>query len=301
VTEQDHPRRRRFSRSDVPAPLKTAGRTASVAFGRLTAGARLLPAALMVGGQRCGTTALHRALMTHPLIAPPVLHKGVNYFDTNYYRDPAWYRGHFPLARLAERRTRGYGRPPIALESAGYYMFHPLAPARIAKDLPDARLIVMLRDPVERIHSAHKHETARGFETEPLERALELEDERLEGEVDRMLLDPRYASYAHRHHAYVRRGHYAEQVQNLFELFGRDQVHVMFSEEFLSDPEPHYKELLDFLDLPVVMPPSFDEWNARPGGSLDPALAERLRAHFAPHDRDLEDLLGRRLPWRTGG
>ena len=70
---------------------------------------------------------------------------------------------------------------PITGESSPYYLFHPLAAERIARDLPDVRLVVLLRDPVERAYSAYTHERARGFETETFARALELEPERLAG------------------------------------------------------------------------------------------------------------------------
>ena len=64
-------------------------------------------------------------------------------------------------------------------EASPYYMWHPLVPDRIAKDLPDVKLIVLLRDPVERAYSGHAHEFARGFETETFEAAIDLEDGRL--------------------------------------------------------------------------------------------------------------------------
>ena len=91
----------------------------------------------------------------------------------------------------------------------------------MARHLPDVRILAMLRDPVERAYSAYKHELARGFETEPFERALELEDERLAGQAERMLADPDYQSFSHRHHAYVRRGQYAEQLHRLRQLLPR--------------------------------------------------------------------------------
>src|SRR4029453_15824160 len=129
------------------------------------------------------------ALVSHPLIHSANYHKGVNYFDVNYARGFAWYQGHFPTVSILRRRSRGVDGEPITFEASGYYMFHPCAPARMAHHLPNLRVLAMLRDPVERAYSAWKHENARGFETEGFERALDLEDERLEGQADRMLAD----------------------------------------------------------------------------------------------------------------
>ncbi len=113
------------------------------------------PSFLICGGQRCGTTSLYRALAAHPVGLKAVLHKGVHYFDIGYDRGMGWYRGHFPLQRSADRVSERYGVPAQTFESSPYYMYHPQAAARIAVDLPDARLIVLVRDPVERAYSQH--------------------------------------------------------------------------------------------------------------------------------------------------
>ena len=91
-------------------------------------------------------------------------------------------------------------------------MFHPRVPGRIAGSLPAVKVIVLVRDPVERAYSAHAHELARGFETKTFEKALELEEGRLRGEVDHLMADPRYHSNSHQHHAYRLRGQYIEQL-----------------------------------------------------------------------------------------
>ena len=256
-----------ISRRDAPQWVKDGGRALSRTAGRLSAGRRALPGFLLVGTQRAGTTSLFRALAEHPGAAPPNFHKGVHYFDVNYARGQNWYRGHFPL-RSPESRT--------AFESAGYYMHHPLAPGRIAADLPGVKLLVLLRDPVERAYSAHKHELARGFETEAsFERALELEPERLAGEVDRIREEPGYLSHSHRHHSYLDRGHYADQLDVLFQLFGRDRVHVAFAEDFFTEPEPCYDAVAGFLGSPSWQPAAFERHNARPGS---PAARRAARA-----------------------
>jgi hypothetical protein len=278
-----------ISRRDAPQWVKEGGRALSRTTGRLSSGLRVLPDFLLVGTQRGGTTSLFRALAAHPGVAPPIFHKGVHYFDVNYARGEGWYRGHFPLRRVSR----------MAFESAGYYMHHPLAPERIAADLPGVKLLALLRDPVERAYSAHKHELARGFETEAsFERALDLEPERLAGEVERIRAEPGYLSHSHRHHSYLDRGRYAEQLEALFTLFGRDRVHVTYAEKFFTEPEPCFDAIVDFLGLPRWRPAEFERHNARPGSPLSPALQERLSGYFAPHDERLAALLGEVPPWR---
>ncbi|MFG2005612.1 sulfotransferase [Spirillospora sp. NPDC048911] len=287
-----------ISRRDAPQWVKDSGRATTRSIGRLTTELRMLPDFLMVGTQRGGTTSLFRSLAEHPAIAQPNFHKGVHYFDVNYQRGRRWYRGHFPTRAAARRRAAEVGCRPLAFESAGYYMHHPLAPARIAADLPGVKLIALLRDPVERAFSAHKHELARGFETEPFERALELEPARLAGEVEKIRADGGYLSHSHRHHSYVERGQYADQLDVLFGLFGRERVHVLFAEDFFAEPEPHYDRIIDFLELPRWRPATFERHNARPSSPMPESVRARLTGHFEPYDTRLTELLGEVPAWR---
>ena len=282
-------------RATGPEPLTRLGRRAYARVSEATAGVRMEPGFILIGGQRCGTTSLFRALTAHPQVMPPTFHKGVNYFDLNYYRGPRWYRAHFPIAGIARRRTAGHG-PPVAVEASGYYLYHPQAMERLGHDMPAAKLVAMLRDPVDRAFSAYKHEFARGYEQEDFERALALEDDRLAGEVERIRADPAYESFAHRHHSYRHRGQYAEQLERVYEFFPQAQVHVIDSAAYFSQPAPEYQRLLAFLGL-QPFEPAFAAANARPGPPMGAGCRRMLEEHFAPHDERLAKLLGRQPGW----
>ncbi|WP_295661581.1 sulfotransferase [uncultured Nocardioides sp.] len=284
-------------RTAAPHPVKTLGRAVSTRVGTVTSSRRQLPSFILVGAQRAGTTSFFRALQSHPLVHSANYHKGVNYFDVNYDKGPAWYQGHFPTTASLLRRTRDVSGDPVTFEASGYYMFHPRAAERMARDLPDVRILMMLRDPVERAYSAWKHELARGFETESFERALELEEDRLAGEVERMCADDAYQSSRHRHQAYRLRGQYDEQLLRLRGFFPADRIHVIESESFFEQPETTYGGVLDFLQLPRTMPDRFDRWNGRPSSPMPDSTREALHEHFAPHDRALAELLGREPAW----
>src|SRR5919204_149042 len=187
--------------SRIPAPLADAVKAVYVGARMLQAGSRPLPDFLVIGAQRCGTTSLYRYLEKHPNVIGASPSKGVHYFDMNAERSLRWYRAHFPT----ERRRRQAGSGAVTGEASPYYLFHPRGPDRVRAAVPDARLIAMLRDPVDRAYSQYQQEYARGFEdAETFERALELEPARLAGERERMLADPEYESPALQHHADLR-------------------------------------------------------------------------------------------------
>jgi len=278
--------------------VKRAAWSSLVTARTLTGGAGMLPGFLIVGGQRCGTTSMTRALCEHPALFNALLNQEVHYFDTGYGRGPAWYRSNFPLQAYARFAARAAGAAPVAFESSPYYMFHPLAAERISRDLPGVKLLVQLRDPVERAYSAHAHEVFVGCETEPFERALELEAGRLDGEVEKIIADPSYVSFSHQHHAYRARGQYAEQLERLERVFGRDRIHVIDSHAFFKDPEPVYAGVLEFLGLPPRGRPSFKRYNSRSGAPMSKQTRAALQDHYRPYDEHLAKWLGHEPGWR---
>lgn len=279
----------------VPEPVKRMVHAGSRTVGRLSANARMLPSFLIAGGQRCGTTSMYRALAAHPAVVKAVLHKGVHYFDVGYRHGFAWYRGHFPLCRTGERVSREVGARAQTFESSPYYMYHPLAAARIAAALPAVRLVVLVRDPVQRAYSQHAHELARGFETvADFEEALALEPARLAGEEARLRADPAYHSHSHQHHAYRERGRYVDHLERLAGVFGRDRIHVVDSERFFATPEPVYDGVLDFLGLPRLGYPPFERHNARPRAPIPDRSRDELTDYFRRYDERLACWLGHR-------
>jgi hypothetical protein len=278
---------------------RRAGRSSLMAARMPVGGAGMLPGFLIVGGQRCGTTSMTRALSHHPAVFGAALQLEVHYFDQGYDRGLTWYRSHFPLRAHARLAARTAGAAPVAFESSPYYMFHPLAAGRISRDLPGVKLLVLLRDPVERAYSGHAHAVSAGYETEPFERALELEDARLDGEAERIMADPAYASHSHQHHAYRTRGHYAEQLERLEQTFGRERIHVIDSDAFFTNPAPVYGEVLEFLGLPRGGHPVFKRRNPRPRGPMTQKTRAALEEHYRPHDERLASWLGHQPSWRA--
>jgi hypothetical protein len=287
----------RSARDVVPDGTQEAIRKATRAVGQVTAGVRMLPDLIVAGAQRCGTTTLYRLLVEHPAIVRPLFHKGIGYFDVGYDHPWSWYHGHFPVAAVAAARTARVGRP-MTFDSSGYYMFHPLAADRIAMRLPEVKVVTLVRDPVERAFSAYKHELARGFETEDFETALALEPERLAGEVERMREDPSYQSFHHRHHAYVGRGRYAEQIVRLRQALSPEQVMVIDANRFFAEPVEQFARLQAWLGLPRHNPAKVEQANARPSKPIPDSLRSVLLDTFESSDVELAKLLGTTPSWR---
>jgi Sulfotransferase domain len=256
---------------------------------------RILPSVLIIGAQRAGTTSLFYALARHPDVARPV-RKEIHFFDADFWRGVDWYRSFFPLAawqKLSERR----GRDSVAIDATPNYLFHPAVPERAAAVLPDARLLVVLRDPIARAHSHYQQARRKNVERLSFPDALAAEERRLTGEEERVLADPRHRSFQLRHHSYVARGLYADQLERWLAHFPRSRLHVTFAEEFFAEPREVYAETIRFLGLSAWEPPDFPKRNAGQYSEMEEEARARLAARFAEPNERLSRLLGRELPW----
>lgn len=247
---------------------------------------RALPDAAIIGAQKCGTSSLHNYLTQQPGVIAP-LRKEVHYFDLNYGRGEAWYRANF--GRI--------GQAGVNIDSSPYYLFHPAVPARMHALLPEARLIVLLRDPVRRAYSHYRDECHKGREELSFESAIDAEAARL-GRAEQQLASGEIErSREHQLHSYLARGRYAEQLERWLALYPRRQLLVLGFETLAADPLGTLNEALAFLGLPPATTARLGARNARRYPPMSPATAERLAAYFEPHNRRLEALLGRSMGW----
>ncbi|MEX2275788.1 MAG: sulfotransferase domain-containing protein [Actinomycetota bacterium] len=283
----------------LPDPVRKIAKNAGQRFALATSGLRVLPDFLIIGAQRAGTTSLYRYLVEHPNVARVVMGKGVHYFDENYGRGLDWYRGHFPTRSTAKRVHRRTKSPLVTGEGAPYYLLHPAVPGRVAQTLPQVRIVVMLRDPVERAYSQYQHEKARGYESLAFTDALEAEAERLAGERERLLADPASESLSFQHHSYATRGLYLDQLLTWAEHVPAARTLILGSEEFFAEPDTGYGRTLEFLGLSPRSLGTYGKHNARRYDDMPPAALERLIEQYREPNRRLFEYLGREFAWRA--
>lgn len=256
------------------------------------AGARrpgALPNLVVVGAMKSGTSALHALLDRHPQIAmsdpkelnfffgPPVLPpelaamrpakraRDVAWQIGNRHRGVAWYARHWgPDAPVRGESSPGYTSPD-----------RPEVAARMASLLPGARLVYIVRDPIERALSQYRHHRADGSERRP---------------VDDALLDP--------HSQYLTRSHYYERLEPFVDRFGAHRVAVVAQEELAADPRSALRRVFEHAGAD---PSVRVDVGAAPVARPDrPHAGDRLRARLAEALRDdvarLRELAGRDFP-----
>lgn len=250
-----------------------------------------LPDFVIIGAQKGGTTTLHGLLAQHPHVQGAV-QKELHFFDKHFENGPGFYKRCFPQAEYRN------GRRSITGEATPYYLFHPHVPRRLAQIAPQARLIALLRNPVDRAYSHYQMLISRRHETLTFEDAIEAEGPRLCGEADKMLRDEHYASREHQLFSYLARGIYVDQLVRWSRFFERDQILVLKSEDFYEQPAESFRRVLAFLDLPQWKPES---WEVKRKGQYERPMhsdtRRRLETYFEPHNRRLYSYLGIDLRW----
>jgi hypothetical protein len=297
----------------VPGSAGLAERLRAVA---IRAGYHSRPDFLVIGAQKAGTTALYYYLAEHARIVPsrdkelgffaPELFadwpehpnhrilcpRGVTAFDDPraHRRALDWYHGQFPW-------PHELGRGRLTFEATPEYLYYPRSPRRIFDYDRNIKLVVLLRDPVERAFSAWNMYRSFGSyrprvyamrrETRDFEVAIQAELGALQ--ADDTPRDP----------GYVRRGLYHEQLTRYFELFDRRQILVLDSADLRTRTSAVVSQTAGFLGLPEHARDG--DWQQFLVGDYDPAMPESsvrlLRDFYAPHNEKLYRLLDRDFGW----
>jgi hypothetical protein len=277
-------RQRRAAAEGRSQVILDGGGSVPWAEGELETGA--LPDFLIIGEKKCGTSYLYHLLSQHPLVEPAAK-KELHFFDAHFDLGVEWYQRCFPAPRWEEDRRTITGE-------ATPYMSHPLSRERIAGVVPEARLIALLRNPVDRAYSDYQMVARKGREHLTFEEAIGAAEELPgKGEAHTDLGDAR--------HGYLSRGIYVDRLLRWTEYFPKEQMLVLKSEDLFESPQDTLKVVLEFLGLPERELKVLGLENKRNAGEyeggMNPSTRKRLEEYFAPHNKRLYDFLGTDFGW----
>jgi hypothetical protein len=253
-----------------------------------------LPNFLIIGFGRCGTTYLHDRLLEHPNVRPALV-KEIDFFTSNYDKGVDWYRAHFASAL----NWRGDGPVAVGDASVGYVV-GPRVPQRVASLLPDVKIVVMVRNPVDRAHSHFHHNRRLGIE--PLasfQDAIDAEAERLAFLRAQPSDGARINGYGHVHFSYLTQGFYADYLGRWLDVFPREQVMVVQSEEFYRDPSDTLQGITGCLGLPNWCPRDYAGHKQFSYPKMIPETRSRLTGLSRPHNERLFAMLGEDYGWNS--
>lgn len=235
-----------------------------------------LPDFIIIGAARCGTSSLWANLAEHPRLQPPnekaFLRFATNYKEVHFFdKDHKWKLG-------GDFYRSFFVGPPqqyYYFESTPNYLFQLNVPERVKKILPEAKFIVMLRNPVDR---AWSH-----FSNWRHKRGLK----------ERVLYDP--------NHEILKKGIYHEQLARWFKHFERSQFLIIRSEDYFANEASILKRTLEFVGVESIVstkPIYYDPVKQKKGNPpMTVKLRRDLKTFYRPHNNELEKLLNRNFGW----
>lgn len=270
-------------------------RVVTSAFGKK----RALPDFLIIGAMKCGTSSLFHYLQQHPGISGPSI-KEVHFLNNpRFYRfGEPWYRSHFPTLQAMDELSNNLGYQVVTGEGTPAMISNFYA-INAGKHLPNARLVVVLRDPVDRAYS-HYHHMCRSFAGEPLSfwDALQAEEKRTAADIKLNWEQPEKAGAQHKRYAYAKRGMYIDQIEYWLKYFPREQLKFLHFDDLVSRPGEVCNAVCDFMELPNH---EFDTREMRNPGHYTEPMGERCREYlteqFRPYNRRLFEFLGEDWGW----
>ncbi|MBU3887103.1 sulfotransferase domain-containing protein [Methylosinus sp. KRF6] len=255
---------------------------------------RMKPSFASIGAVRSGTSLLSSYIFQHPNVAVPLAKELAQLPRLDYIE------AQFPSRREQRRIERRYGSA-----ITGYC--NPIAPSLLmiflAKAIcPDGRVVVVLRDPVERAFSQWRWDrmkNARVF-SDPLwrfvpgfETIVKIEQEAIRcggGGPD---------AFSGNNQGYLQQSIYLPFLRLLFEQFRKEQIHIVNAAELFSDPAKVAKGVYKFLELPPVDPLIVHERNASPQFEMPDGLRSDLSKFFRPYNEALYEFVGADFGWET--
>jgi hypothetical protein len=277
----------------TPTSAKGGSKTTGKAKSPIERGA--LPDFLIIGTEKGGTTFLYWTLCEHPYVEPAA-EKEVDFFAADKWskKGVGWYRSQFPAPAWRD------GQKIITGEATPYYLFYPFSPRRTSITVPNAKLIALLRNPVDRAYSSYNRQVRTGRERLDFEEALAEEEKRTAGELEKMLSDESYYSRSTRRYGYLSRGIYVDQLQRWHKHFAPNQLLVLRSEDLFEDPQGTVELVHEFLALPkcdMNITLTKRKRNRRTFQPMAAATRQRLEQFFEPHNRRLYEYLGVDFDW----
>ena len=253
---------------------------------------RVLPDFIVIGAAKSGTTSLYHYLAQHPCIASSSYDE-LGYFDDNYHLGINWYKSFFPTKFTKNKIIKKYGKFLTYDVTPGYFQ-NPWCIKRMCKTLPDVKLILVLRNPVDRTYSHYQSSTKRGMKTKIPFRDLLDRDLKTYEQIKND--DNEYLNFIL--NSYIGPSIYVRLVKEWLRCFSLEQLLIFSTEELAKNPDEVFSRIFDFLNVKEQKINTKSRHNVEVyDTSLDSNLRQRLIDFFRPHNEELFNTINQRFDW----
>ena len=261
-------------------------------FFGITSPLRVLPDFFVIGPGRTGTTSLFHYLDQHPSLTKSAYDE-LGFFDVNFHLGFYWYRSLFPSI-LTKFRIKLKTNFFMTYDVTPSYVRRPWIARRIKKLFPNSKLIIILRNPIDKTYSHYYLSTTSG-ETRNFEEVIKKDMDDISKWNVNSKDDNYFATKVEK--SILARGFYVEQLLSWFELFPKNQILIISSEELASNTKNVMSEIFKFLNLPEYEIPNTDKVNVSKYSKMNPDTRKILINFFKPYNEQLFKFLDRKFDW----
>lgn len=263
----------------------------------ITSSSRLLPDFIIIGYHKCGTTSLYDYICQHPNIGS-ASRKEIHYFDLSFWRGIGWYRTHFPTIYEKNNIEKKTNNKFLTGEASPLYVIHPKIPGRIYDILPKVKIIILLRNPIDRAYSHFQNANLANQESINFEKTIEIDDERwdilLQNLQSDLIFDHNMKKFKIPYRSF---GKYIEHIKQWYDVFPKEQIQILTLEELENDLPGTLKKVFEFLNVPDFKIKDIEKKNVRKYDKMLPETRKLLIEYYKPYNKKLEEFLNMKFNW----
>ena len=255
----------------------------------LTSSMRVLPDFFIIGAVRSGTTSMYHYLDEHPSIVKSAYDE-LGFFDDNFKLGWEWYKTLFPTnitKRIVKRKTGNF----LTFDDTPFYVYNEDVAKKIKNYFPKTKLIIILRNPIDRAYSNYHLGVRMGDEKRTFDQAIDEEIQKI-AEYNEIEMDD-YISQS-----YLGRGIYAKQLEIWLKYFPAAVIKILESDRFSNNTEETMNEVFEFLDLPDHNIRNLEKKNVAEYPPMKTETRQKLCDFFSEYNEKLYDMLNVRYDWR---
>ena len=253
----------------------------------ITASSRVLPDFIIVGTVRSGSTSLYYNICEHPSVLSAAYDE-IGFFDSNYHLGINWYRSMFPTIKEMENVERKTGFA-ITGEDTPFYLWKEEAAKRIFEMNGDTKIIGIFRNPVDRAYSNYNLAVRSKIEKLTFEEAIDEEIGFLKKHSFRESVDNK--------RSYLAKGIYENQIKIWFELFPREQIHLLSTEDMQKNPEETLQKAFRFLEIPDYIIKNPQKQKAAEYKKMNNETREKLVDFYKQHNERFFKTIKKKFDW----
>ena len=255
---------------------------------------RVLPDFIIIGSMKCGTTSLYYDICEHPCVSAAAYDE-IGFFDSNFHLGLNWYRSMFPTKGQIDdvRRKEGVA---ITGEDTPFYFWNPIAAKRIQKILPNIKLIIILRNPIDRAYSEYQDLVSRESNSPSFETFIENEiNTRKKG----IIITEENFEIFNQNDSYLLKGIYVDQLKIWTKLFPKEQIITLSTESLNSEPTASMESVFQYLNLPDYKIKNTQHQKQKKYTPMDSQTRKLLIEFFKPHNERLFKFIGKKFDWEN--